>query len=68
MCRATQFEFLQTLVYIMAPSSSNPKVKEDKEVLNVQLLINEIRKLSFRAIPNITYKQDPSGALSMIPS
>ena len=52
----------------MASSSSAPKVKQGKEVLNVQSIRNEIKKPNFRVIPNISYKQDPSGALLMIPS
>ena len=62
-----QFEFLQTLVFIMVCTSLAPKVKEGKEVLNVQLISNEIRQPNFRAILDISYKQDPSGALLMIP-
>ena len=34
----------------------------------MQLISNEIRQPNFRAITDIAYKQDPSGALSMIPS
>lgn len=50
----------------MSSSSSIIKVKEGKEVLNVQLISNEIRQPNFRAIPNISYKQDLSGVFSMI--
>ena len=31
------------------------------------MVINEEKQLIFKAIPDIAYKQDPSGALSMIP-
>ena len=51
----------------MASSSSAIKVKEGKEVLNVQLINNEIKKPIFKAILDIAYTQDPSGALSMMP-
>ena len=51
----------------MASSSSETKVKEGKEVFNVQLIRNEIKQPKFRAILDITYKQYPSGVLSMIP-
>ena len=33
----------------------------------MELIINKIRQPNLRVIPNISYKQDPSGALSMIP-
>ena len=49
----------------MASSSKNV---EGKEVLNVQLVSNEVNQPVFKAILDIAYKQDPSGALSMIPS
>lgn len=48
----------------MASSSKNV---EGKEVLNVQLVSNEVEQPMFKAIPDISYKKDPSGALSMIP-
>ena len=51
----------------MTSSSSIAKVGEGNEVLNVQLISNDIKQTNFRAIPNIAYKQDPFGALSMIP-
>ena len=47
---------------------SFPSVRnEGKEVLNVKLIINNIKQISFRAIPKIAYKGDPSGVLSMVP-
>ena len=33
----------------------------------VQLVSNEVKKLEFKAIPKVVYKNDPIGALSMIP-
>lgn len=51
----------------MASSSSTTIRKERKEVLNVQLVINEVRKSPFWVIPKMIYKEDPFGALSMIP-
>ena len=48
----------------MASSSKNVK---EKEAFEVQLVTNEVKKLNFKAIPDIAYKQDSSGALSMIP-
>ena len=47
--------------------SSFPKVKDGKEVLNLQLISNEIRQPNFRAILDIAYKNNSSSALSMIP-
>ena len=46
--------------------ASSLKNVEGKEVLNVQLVSNEVKHLVFKAIPGITYKQDPFGTLSMI--
>ena len=40
----------------MASSSSTTKFKEGKEVLNVQLIINEIRQPNFKEILDIAYK------------
>ena len=42
-------------------------VAKGKEVLNVQLISNEIEQPIFKDIPNIAYKQDPSGVLLMMP-
>ena len=47
--------------------ASSLKNVEGKEVLNVQLMSNEVKQPIFKSIPYISYKQDPSGALSMIP-
>ena len=46
-------------------ASSSKSVKE-KEAFEVQLVKNEVKQPNFKAIPDISYKQDLSGALSMI--
>ena len=46
---------------------SNSKNVKQKEVFDVQLVSNEIKQPNFKAIPDISYKQDLLGALSMIP-
>ena len=51
----------------MASSSSVPKVKEGKKVLNIKLINNEIRQPNFRAILDIAYKQDSYGVLLIPP-
>ena len=48
----------------MAPSSKNPK---DKEPFEVQIVSNEVKQPNFRAIPEVSYKNDPTSALSIIP-
>lgn len=48
----------------MASSSKNPKDKEPFEFL---LVINEVKQSDFRAMPEVAYKNDPVGALSIIP-
>ena len=40
---------------------------EEKEVLDVQLVSNEVKKPIFKSISKIFCKQDPSRTLSMIP-
>ena len=47
----------------MASGSKNMK---EKETFEVQLVRNEVRQLDFKAIPEVAYKNDPAGALSMI--
>ena len=37
-------------------------------MFEVQLIRNEVMKPEFMAIPEVAYKNDPTGALSMIPS
>ena len=48
-------------------ASSSQPVKE-KTTFEVQLISNEVKQPNFKAIPNVVYKNDPVGALSMIPS
>ena len=48
----------------MASSSKNV---EEKETFEVQLVSNKVKQPNFKAILEIAYKQDPLGALSMIP-
>ena len=48
----------------MASSSRNPK---DKEPFEVQLVSNEVKQPYFRPILEVTYKNDPADALSIIP-
>ena len=48
----------------MASSSKNPK---DKEPFKVKLVSNEVNQLDFRSIREVAYKNDPIGALSIIP-
>ena len=38
-----------------------------KTTFEVQLINNEVKKPKFKAIPEVAYKNDPTGALSMIP-
>ena len=45
--------------------SSSKSVKE-KETFKVQLVSNEVKQPNFKAILDITYKQDLSDMLSMI--
>ena len=48
----------------MASGSKSTKVKESHEI---QLVSNEVKQLEFRPILEVAYKNDPAGALSMIP-
>ena len=47
--------------------ASNSKNVKEKDVLDVQLVSNKVKQSNFKAIPYITYKQDLSSTLSMIP-
>ena len=38
-----------------------------KESHEIQLVSNEVKQPEFRPIPEVAYKNDPAGALSMIP-
>ena len=51
----------------MMSTSSIVVAKEGKEALNIQLICIEIKWPHLWEIPEITYKGDPSNALSMIP-
>ena len=48
----------------MASSSQKASVKESFEV---HLVSNEVKKPDFHPIPEVAYKNDPAGALSIIP-
>ena len=47
----------------MVSSSKSTKEKESHEI---QLVSNEVKQPEFRPIPEVAYKNDPAGALSMI--
>lgn len=49
----------------MASSSRDSKGKGDHEV---QLVRNEVNQPDFRPIPEVAYRNDPAGALSIIPN
>ena len=46
-------------------SSSQPT--KEKTIFEVQLIRNKVNQLDFKAILEVAYKDDPAGALSMIP-
>ena len=48
----------------MTTTSSSQAAKDKFEV---QLVRNEVKKPNFKAIPEVAYKDDPTGVLSMIP-
>ena len=48
----------------MVSSSRNPK---DKELFEFQLVSNKVKQPYFRPIHEVTYKNDPASALSIIP-
>ena len=48
--------------------ASSSKIPKGKEIHEVQLVSNEVKQPKFRAIPKVAYKNDPTGALSFIPS
>ena len=41
--------------------------QQEKGKLEVQLVSNQMKQSEFRAIPKVAYKDDTTGALSMIP-
>ena len=49
----------------MASGSKSIKGKESHEI---QLVSNEVKQPEFRPIPEVAYKNDPVGALSVIPN
>ena len=49
----------------MASGSKSAKGKESHEI---ELVSNEVKQPDFRPIPEVAYKNDPAGALSMIPN
>ena len=51
----------------MAASSSTSVRNEENEVFNMKLIRNDVRQPPFQEIPEIAYKGNPFGALSMIP-
>ena len=46
---------------------SSSQLAKEKTTFEVQLISNEVKKLEFKAIPEVAYKNDLAGALSMIP-
>ena len=46
---------------------SSSKKTQDKETFEVQLVSNQVKQPDFFAIPEVAYKNDPVGALSIIP-
>ena len=48
--------------------ASRSQLVKGKTMFEVQLVINEVRQLELKAIPEVAYKNDLAGALSMIPS
>ena len=48
--------------------ASSSQLVKGKNIFEVQLISNKVKKLGFKAILEVVYKNDPAGALSMIPS
>ena len=46
--------------------ASGYKSAKGKESHKIQLVSNEVKKPKFKPIPEVAYKNDPAGALSMI--
>ena len=46
-------------------TASSSQVAKGK--FEVQLVSNEVKQLDFKAIPEVAYKDDPTGMFSMIP-
>ena len=53
---------------MVATMGSISEQVKGKITFEVQLVSNEVKELEFKAIPEVAYKNDPVGALSMIPS
>ena len=47
--------------------ASNSKLAKGKEGLEIQLVSNEVKQPKFKPIPEVAYKNDPTGVLSAIP-
>ena len=47
--------------------ASSSQLAKEKETFEVQLISNEVKQPYFKVIPKVAYKNDPAGALSMIP-
>ena len=48
--------------------ASSSQLAKTKTTFEVQLISNEVKQPKFKAIPEVAYKNDLAGALSMIPS
>ena len=46
---------------------SNSKSAKGKEGLEIQLVSNEVKQHDFKPIPEVAYKSNPAGVLSVIP-
>ena len=46
--------------------ASGSKLAKGKEGLEIQLVSNEVKQPEFKPIPEVAYKNDPTGALSNI--
>lgn len=47
--------------------ASASRVTKEREIHEIQLVSNEVKQPEFRPIPEVAYKNDPAGALSVIP-
>lgn len=46
--------------------ASSSKYRKGKEIHEIHLVSNKVKQPKFRPIPEVAYKNDPTGALSMI--
>ena len=67
MCQATQFRICFVLKPYFAQMDSSSQKTSVKESFEVQLVSNEVKQPDFHPIPEVAYKNDPAGALSIIP-